>query len=57
MYALALGGPDLATLYLCCSPPLGERDPATTTDSVLMAASVTIPRAASARHTIGRTDE
>lgn len=57
VYALALGGADLTTLYLCCSPALGAHDPATTTDSVLMAASVTVPGAVSAHHQIGRSNE
>ena len=43
VYALALGGPNLTTLYLCCSPALGENNPAESTDSVLMAAEVHVP--------------
>lgn len=57
VYALALGGPELNTLYLCCSPALGENDPSMTTDSVLMTASVTVPGAAPAHHRFGETRE
>jgi len=45
VYSLALGGPNLTTLYLCCAPPLGETDPSKHTDSVLMAAEVRTPGA------------
>ncbi|MBU8864799.1 SMP-30/gluconolactonase/LRE family protein [Paenarthrobacter aromaticivorans] len=44
-YAVALGGHDGQTLYLCCSPPLGVSDPSTTFESVLMAARVDAPAA------------
>ena len=44
-YSLALGGTDGRTLYLCCGPALGTSDPQTTTESVLMAARVSVPAA------------
>lgn len=44
-YAVALGGSDGRTLYLCCSPPLGTSDPSTTFESVLKAARVDTPAA------------
>ncbi|MER6685403.1 SMP-30/gluconolactonase/LRE family protein [Streptomyces olivaceoviridis] len=43
-YAVALGGDDHRTLYLCCSPPLGTVDPARTTASVLYAADISALR-------------
>jgi sugar lactone lactonase YvrE len=45
VYAVALGGADGKTLFLCCSPGLGVSDPTTTTESVLMAAHVTVAAA------------
>jgi len=45
VYAVALGGPDGRDLYLCCSPPLGTNDPATSRDSVLMRSRTAAPAA------------
>lgn len=43
VYAAALGGPAGTTLYLCCAPPVGTFDPASTRRSVLMSCDVDIP--------------
>jgi sugar lactone lactonase YvrE len=41
-YAVALGGSDRRTLYMCCSPPLLTNDPATDHRSSLLACRVDI---------------
>ena len=43
VYAAALGGADLRTLYLCCAPPVETSDPAVEHRSALMACQVEIP--------------
>ncbi|AXL92876.1 gluconolactonase [Streptomyces sp. CB09001] len=43
VYAVALGGPDLRTLYLCCAPPHRTFDPSASRKSVLLATQVAVP--------------
>lgn len=43
VYAAALGGPDLRTLYLCCAPAVETNNPVITRRSVLMSARVEVP--------------
>lgn len=45
VYAMALGGADRRTLYLCCAPPHRTFDPSTTRQSVLLACRVPVPGA------------
>jgi sugar lactone lactonase YvrE len=45
VYAVALGGVDRRTLFLCVSAPLGVEDPATTRNSALLACRVDVPGA------------
>jgi sugar lactone lactonase YvrE len=42
-FAVALGGPDLKTLYLCAAPPLFSHDPTVDKKSVLLATRVEVP--------------
>lgn len=44
-YAVALGGPDRRTLYLCCAPPHRTFDPSVSRESVLLATQVAVPGA------------
>ncbi len=44
VYAVALGGPDRCTLYLCAGPPWAEQDPARR-DGVLLRCRVEVPGA------------
>jgi sugar lactone lactonase YvrE len=43
VYAAALGGPDLTTLFLCCAPPVETFDPKAERRSVLMSCEVNVP--------------
>jgi sugar lactone lactonase YvrE len=43
VYAAALGGPNLTTLYMCCAPAAGTFDPKTEFKSALMVCEVDIP--------------
>jgi sugar lactone lactonase YvrE len=43
VFAVALGGPDLKTLYMCASPPLFSHDPRVEKKAVLLATSVDVP--------------
>ena len=43
VYAPALGGPDLTTLFLCCAPPTETFDAATARRSALLACEVDVP--------------
>ena len=43
VFAVALGGPDLKTLYLCASPPLYSSDPRVEKKAVLLATRVDVP--------------
>lgn len=43
VFAVALGGPDLKTLYMCASPPLYSHDPSVEKRAVLLAARVDVP--------------
>lgn len=43
VYAVALGGSDLKTLYMCASPPLYAHDPSLEKKSVLLATRVDAP--------------
>ncbi len=45
VYAVALGGRDRRTLFLCVSTPLGVEDPATTRNSALLTCRVDVPGA------------
>ncbi|MGW3151502.1 SMP-30/gluconolactonase/LRE family protein [Streptomyces sp. NPDC001177] len=42
VYAVALGGSDRRTLYLCCAPPLGTSDPTRSRRSVLLSCQVPV---------------
>ena len=42
VYAVALGGPDLKTLYMCASPALYSHDPSVERKSVLLATRVAV---------------
>jgi sugar lactone lactonase YvrE len=42
VFAVALGGPDLKTLYMCASPPLYSHDPRVEKKAVLLATSVDV---------------
>ncbi len=44
-YAVALGGADRRTLFICASAPLGVEDPATTRNSALLSCQVDVPGA------------
>lgn len=43
VFAVALGGPDLKTLYMCASPPLFSHDPSVEKKAVLLATRVDVP--------------
>lgn len=43
VFAVALGEPDLKTLYMCASPPLYSHDPSVEKKAVLLAARVDVP--------------
>lgn len=43
VYAAALGGPDLTTLFLCCAPPVESFDPSRNRRSVLLSCAVEVP--------------
>ena len=43
VFAVALGGPDLKTLYMCASPPLFSHDPSVERKAVLLATRVDVP--------------
>lgn len=43
VFAVALGGPDLKTLYMCASPPLFSHDPSVERRAVLLATRVDVP--------------
>jgi sugar lactone lactonase YvrE len=43
VFAVALGDPDLKTLYMCASPPLYSHDPRMEMKAVLLAARVGVP--------------
>lgn len=43
VFAVALGGPDLKTLYMCASPPLYSHDPRLERRAVLLATQVDVP--------------
>jgi sugar lactone lactonase YvrE len=43
VFAVALGGPDLKTLYMCASPPLYSHDPSVEKKAVLLATRVDVP--------------
>ena len=43
VYASALGGPNMTTLYLCCAPAVETFDPRTSLKSVLMSCEVSVP--------------
>jgi sugar lactone lactonase YvrE len=43
VFAVAFGGPDLKTLYMCAAPPLNSHDPTSEKKSVLFATSVDVP--------------
>src|SRR6185312_11700241 len=43
VFAVALGGPDLQTLYMCASPPLFSHDPSVERKAVLLATRVDVP--------------
>ena len=43
VFAVALGGSDLRTLYICASPPLYSHDPSVEKKAVLLAARVDVP--------------
>jgi len=43
VFAVALGGPDLKTLYMCASPPLYSHDPRVEKRAVLLATRVEAP--------------
>lgn len=43
VYAAALGGPSLTTLFLCCAPPVETFDPRQESRSVLMTCEVDVP--------------
>ena len=45
VYAVALGGEDRRTLFMCAAPPLGSVDPRTSRLSVLLACQVDVPGA------------
>jgi sugar lactone lactonase YvrE len=45
VYAVALGGADRRTLYMCCAPPHRTFDPSTTRKSVLLTCRVPVPGA------------
>jgi sugar lactone lactonase YvrE len=45
VYAVALGGADRRTLYLCCAPPHRTFEPSTSRRSVLLACRVSVPGA------------
>jgi sugar lactone lactonase YvrE len=45
VYAVALGGADRRTLYMCCAPPHRTFDPSTTRRSVLVTCRVPVPGA------------
>jgi sugar lactone lactonase YvrE len=45
VYAVALGGADRRTLYLCCAPPHRTFDPSASRSSVLLACQVWVPGA------------
>lgn len=45
VYAVALGGADRRTMYLCCAPPHRTFDPSTTRRSVLLTCQVPVPGA------------
>ena len=45
VYAVALGGADRRTLYLCCAPPHRTFDPSASRSSVLLACQVRVPGA------------
>ena len=45
VFAVALGGEDGRTLYMCCAEPYGKGDPATRSVARLLAQRVTIPGA------------
>ena len=43
VYALALGGDDGRTLFMCAAPPLGQSDPACESRSALLCCTVDVP--------------
>ena len=43
VFAVALGGPDLKTLFMCASPPLYSHDPSLERRAVLLATQVNVP--------------
>jgi sugar lactone lactonase YvrE len=43
VYAVALGGPDGRTLYMCTAPPLGQSDPTAESRSSLLCCRVDVP--------------
>mgnify|MGYP003576104626 CR=1 FL=1 len=43
VFAVALGGPDLKTLYMCAAPPFYSHDPSVDQKGVLLATQVDVP--------------